>query len=187
MTVIGEVRIFDGDGNLKRIITQDELVARNTRFMHGILDCDRVRLDVGYKAKKSSATINCQICQKEVVQKRAGKRYCSWQCAQVASGKRLGFNRTAKVFVEVPKPTISQCPQCKIEFTLLRSDQKYCGLKCRKQRENEGMKERKKKFFNTAQEIAYQSVNNAILTGEISIAFVPKELTHMKRRTPKTV
>lgn len=97
MSVIGEVRIFDVMGKLKTIITQEELLKRNMAMMHGLIDCERIRLDIGDKGKKSHNTINCQICGKEVEQKRAGKKYCSWQCSRIASGKRIGFNRQPRV------------------------------------------------------------------------------------------
>ena len=103
MSVISEVRVFDGKGNLKHVITKDELLKRNMAQMKGLLDCARIMLDIGGKGKKSSDTIKCQTCGKEVEQKRAGKKYCSWQCSQIASGKRIGFNRQSGVSYEEKK------------------------------------------------------------------------------------
>lgn len=173
MSVIGEVRVFDAKGNLKTIITQEELLKRNMGQMEELLDCERARLTFG-GSKKSSDMINCQVCKKEVEQKRAGKKYCSWQCSQIASGKRIGFNKGTKVYIEAVKPTVTACPQCKKEFTLERTDQKYCGKQCRKQRDNQ-LASRVNKSVRDAdkRERINDEIDSNIIAGKLKTSFVP--------------
>ena len=97
----------------------------------------------------------CQQCGAEYTPKSGNQAYCSKQCKAQRSYKRakergapyLKINKKTRPAPKPkPKPAPAQiivrCEFCKVDFVAKFPYQKYCSGKCRKNRENQRIKEK---------------------------------------------
>ncbi len=130
--MIYPVKIFDGEGRLKKIILQEEALERYWQTMPPITDgLSEVNVEV-MQANGSSyyltRTIICanSECGKQAVVVARKAKYCSIKCQEQVKRRKAS-----------KKPKEKQYKKCVIEdcgnvFEAQRGNQKYCGPACLK-------------------------------------------------------
>ena len=145
MPVYSDVKVFDKEGNLKKIITAKAIakkVWKNFNIGSEIFKEQGKRNQKGskkVKSRKKFPMINCGYlpCNKKIQQIKTRHRFCinpkgsrKISCSEM-NKRLLSKKRTeARVALRAAGGIISNCPSCLKDFKEIVKQQKYCRNPC---------------------------------------------------------
>ncbi len=139
--VVHECRIYNGKGELVNRVSKEEVLEiHQTNYTDGT--CHRSMM-------KNPVTKICDFieCKKIFKTKDPKKKFCSIQCSRDKAG--VVYKDKKKRMKAANNPPVrdvrkDKCGQCKKEYETVRSNQKYCSLKCKLIKNNKIKNEKRK-------------------------------------------
>ncbi len=134
-----EVRVFDGYGSLKGVITKEELSMRHWADENVIQDAKvipHLAAKNGSHEKRPLPERKCKQCLRKFLALTVNQRYCGKVCFNAVESERKA--RSLK-----PKRSIN-CSECGNEFESRRMNHLRCSDKCRQVAHRRLVKDRNK-------------------------------------------
>lgn len=123
-----EVRVYDGNGKLKKTISEEALHERHWRPESVVQDgkvIPHLVAENGSHKDRKRVYLHCKQCKKEFMKLSFNQIYCSQDCNEKAKYERLAKTRSS-----VSKE--AKCVECGNVFISKRSNQKRCSDTCRR-------------------------------------------------------